>query len=288
MKLISERTGKIQYWQQFDTDAAWIKIKSRIVPQEWKTIHIHKKTGFKTIWRIAASLVLVMVVGYIMYTATNKPVQTLALQAVHTTVEDTLPDESIAFLNKGTTLDYVYNPREKVRKLKLKGEAFFDVKHKEEQPFVIESEDVIIEDIGTTFNVKAYPGNTTVEVFVETGEVAFYTKANPGIHLLAGETGIYDKQSKSFTKLVEGDTNVLSYKTRVFNFYNSDLGTVVESLNEVYETKIQLRGNLKSCRLNVTFKNEPIESIAEIIAETLNLKITFSEKEILLEGSGCE
>jgi hypothetical protein len=63
---------------------------------------------------------------------------------------------------------------------------------------------------------------------------------------------------------------------------------VVESLNEVYETKIQLRGNLKSCRLNVTFKNEPIESIAEIIAETLNLKITFSEKEILLEGSGCE
>jgi hypothetical protein len=40
--------------------------------------------------------------------------------------------------------------------------------------------------------------------------------------------------------------------------------------------------------LNVTFKGESIESIAEIIAETLNLKMTLSGKEILLEGSGCE
>jgi ferric-dicitrate binding protein FerR (iron transport regulator) len=288
LKFISERAGKIQNWQPFDTDAAWTRMKSRVAPQEPKTIHIPKKSEFRIIWSIAASLVLVMAVAYILYTSTRKPVQTLALHAVHTTVEDTLPDKSVAFLNKGTTLDYEYNPREKVRKLKLKGEAFFDVKHKEQQPFIIESDDVIIEDIGTTFNVKAYPGNPTVEVFVESGEVAFYTKENPGIHLLAGETGIYNKESKSFAKLVESDTNILSYKTRVFNFYNSDLGTVVESLNEVYETKIQLRGNLKSCRLNVTFKNEPIESIAEIIAETLNLKITFSEKEILLEGSGCE
>jgi carbon-monoxide dehydrogenase large subunit len=75
---------------------------------------------------------------------------------------------------------------------------------------------------------------------------------------------------------------------RVFNFYNTDLESVIESLNEVYETKIRLADPaIESCRLNVTFKGEPIEIIAEIIAETLSLKITKSDTEIILDGSGC-
>lgn len=287
LKVIFDRAANIQEWQQFDTDAAWNKVKSKLKGSAPETISINR-TPLSFYWRVAAGIILIMSIGYLIYNSFDQPIQTLAIQAGEATTQDTLPDGSSAFLNKGTTLAYEYDPKKKVRSVKLEGEAFFDVKHKEEQPFIIASEEVIIEDIGTTFNVKAYPQNQTVEVFVETGEVAFYTASNPGLKLTAGETGIYDKQSRSFARLTQADTNVLAYKTRVFNFYNADLGTVVENLNEVYETKIQLRGSLKSCRLNVTFKNEPIESIAEIIAETLNLKMTVTEKEILLEGTGCE
>lgn len=287
LKIIFESAASIQEWQQFDTDAAWNKVKSKLKGSGPKTISINR-TPLSFYFRIAAGIVLVLSIGYIIYNAFDQPIQTAAIQAVEATVQDTLPDGSSAFLNKGTTLAYEFDPKKKVRSIKLEGEAFFDVKHKEEEPFIIASEEVIIEDVGTTFNVKAYPERQTVEVFVETGEVAFYTTFDPGLKLTAGETGIYDKQSRSFARITQADTNVLAYKTRIFNFYNADLGTVVENLNEVYETKIQLRGALKSCRLNVTFKNEPIESIAEIIAETLNLKMTVTEKEILLEGPGCE
>jgi len=288
LKIIFDKATTIKDWQPFDPDAAWNKLKSKLTQPGGKTIPINKSPGISLYWRIAAAVTLILTFGYLVYVTTKEPIQTLALQSPEGPVQDTLPDGSTAFLNKGSALAFEYNPNKKIRTVKLEGEAFFDVKHEEEKPFIIESEDVIIEDIGTTFNVKAYPQSNTIEVFVETGEVAFYTKSHPGLELTAGETGIYDKNSKSFARITQGDTNVLAYKTRVFNFYNTDLGTVVESLNEVYETKIQLRGKLKSCRLNVTFKGESIESIAEIIAETLNLKMTLSGKEILLEGSGCE
>lgn len=286
MQTIFDRASSIQQWQQFDTDAAWNKVKDKL-HTNGKVVSI-KHSGLSWYMRIAASVLALVVVGYLVYRITDKPVVTMAVATEEQVLQDTLPDGSTTFLNKTSSIAYQYNPREKVRRVKLVGEAYFDVKHEEEKPFIIETEEIVIEDIGTTFNVKAYPESNTVEVFVETGEVAFYTNQNPGVRLVEGETGIYDKTSKTFSKYAEADTNVLAYKTRVFHFANADLGTIVESLNAVYEKKIRLSDDrLRSCRINVSFTGEPIETIADIIAETLNFKITTSEKEILLEGSGC-
>lgn len=290
-KTIFESAASVKVSPQFDTDAAWNKLKSKLNQREAPTVPLHpeKKTSFfTTVWRVAASLLLIVSVGYVLYRITEKPIDVFSIAAVDTTVQDTLPDGSSAFLRKGSTISYAYNTRKKIRSVKMDGEAYFNVKHETEKPFLIETGDVIIEDLGTTFNVKAYPDSPTVEVFVETGEVAFYTIENPGLRLQAGETGVYHRESKSFARIVQSDTNFLSYKTRVFNFYNSDLGTVVDNLNEVYETKIRLADTaLEACRLNVTFKGEPIEIIAEIIAETLSLKVTRIDNEIILDGQGC-
>jgi ferric-dicitrate binding protein FerR (iron transport regulator) len=204
------------------------------------------------------------------------------------TLDQPLPDGSVAFINKNSTLSYVYSPLKKQRKVKLTGEAFFDIKHEEEQPFIIETDDVFIEDIGTTFNVKAYPDSITVEVFVETGEVAFYTNDNPGIRLTEGQTGIYNRATKTFAKFLESDTNKLAYKTGIFTFHDTDLEAVIVSLNKVYDKKLSLKNDaLKTCRLNVSFRNESIEDIVEILAETLGLTITNTENEIILDGKGC-
>jgi transmembrane sensor len=287
MKTVFNKAASIREWQQFDADAAWNKMKSRMQPSA-KTVAMKPQRNAAIYWRVAASLLFILSVGYGMYAWLQKPTDMLAITSDKQSVQDTLPDGSMAFLNKGSAIDYHYDPAKKKRSVKLTGEVYFDVKHEETKPFIIETNDVIIEDIGTTFNVKAYPESPTIEVFVETGEVAFYTKENPGLRLLEGETGIYHKQSKSFARIAQSDTNVLSYKTRVFNFYNVDLGTVVESLNEIYEVKIKLANKkLESCRLNVSFKGEPIEVIADIIAETLQLTITKTENEFILDGSGC-
>ena len=283
-KTISERVSKLKDIQPYDEDAAWNKLKEKLAG---KTIPLKPRKEFSML-RVAAAISFIVVAGVSVFLWLSRPADLMEIAAEEGTLDQSLPDGSVAFLNKRSMLAYSYNPLKKERKVKLTGEAYFDVKHEEEKPFIIETDDVIIEDIGTTFNVKAFPDSITVEVFVETGEVAFYTKENPGIKLTAGQTGVYNRSTKSFAKFLEPDTNRLAYKTGVFTFHDTDLESVVTSLNTVYDKKVRINNDaLKTCRLNVSFRNESIEVIVEILAETLGLTITNTENEIILDGAGC-
>lgn len=173
LKIVFTKAAAIQEWQQFDTDAAWSKLKTQLKRPAARTAELKPDNKPALYWRVAASVLVAISISYFVYRLWQKPVETIAFRAERSAVQDTLPDGSTAFLNKGSAISYEYNTRKKTRSVKLLGEAYFDVKHQEEKPFVIETEDVIIEDIGTTFNVKAYPESPTIEVFVETGEVAF-------------------------------------------------------------------------------------------------------------------
>lgn len=212
----------------------------------------------------------------------------MAVVSADSTRQDTLPDGSTAFLNKKSELAYSYDAKAKSRKVKLKGEAYFSVKHDEENPFVIEAEDILVRDIGTEFNLKAYPEKDTIEILVTEGEVQFYTLYDSGLNLKAGQRAIYSKRNKMFYRIEKPDTNILAYKTKVFSFNNTDLKSVVELLNEVYNSKIVLANKkLFDCRLTANYKEDNPAIIAEVIAETMNLTLTRRGEELILDGDGC-
>jgi len=285
LQLIFDKAKTIEQTQLFDTDRAWRKVKSKMVSPKGKQV---KLIPFWNVIRIAAILLVSVGIGYFAYQWLNTPDEIFLLTADKSIVRDSLPDGSYAVLNKQSKIQYAYNKRSNQRKIVLEGEAFFEVNHQEAKPFIIETGEVIIEDIGTSFNVMALPERSTIEVYVESGEVAFYTLKDAGINLVAGETGIYHKESKSFARLLKTDTNRLAYKTGIFVFRNSDLESIIADLNAVYDAKIRL-GNvaLKNCRLNVTFRNERIEDIVEIIAETLGLKVNKEGGDYVLDGMSC-
>jgi len=295
LNIIFNQATALKESQQFDTDAAWLKVKSRLGKQETKTIEFKPQipiavgTNFNTWLRIAASIVVVLGIGYYAMQFFSKPVDLYSQQATTTILKDTLPDGSTIVINKKSSLAYEYNPRKKTRKLTLEGEAYFNVKHEEKKPFIIETQEVIIEDIGTTFNVKSYTQSNTIEVFVESGEVRFYTNNNEGLYLKQGETGIYNKSNKSFARLIETDTNILSYQNHIFHFNNTDLGTIIDEINEVYNVKlVAVKEQLRGCRITVDFKGESLESIIDIISETLNLTVTKLDNQIMLDGNVCQ
>lgn len=273
---------------EFDTDAAWNKVKGQLDKSTGNVIPINRTPYFSPL-RIAATIFLLVAISSVIYLKTAPPVQTLAVESEKTTRQDTLPDGSTAYLNKKTSLQYEYNPREKTRKVKLKGEAYFTVKHEEENPFVIEADEILVRDIGTEFNLKAYPDKDTIEIVVTHGEVQFYTQQDPGLNLKAGEKAIYSKRSKEFYRIEKPDTNTLAYKTKVFSFNNTELQSVVALLNDVYNSKISLASeSLYHCRLTANFKEDNPEIIVEVIAETMGLELTKKEDQLILSGKGCE
>lgn len=286
-KSIFNRASVVSEWQEFDTDAAWNKLKGSLKKADTHVIPLHKpRKNFY--WQIAASIAIILGIGFFAYKLTGPAsVNSVEVITEKATLADTLPDGSDVFLNKKTELTYAYDKKKKNHLVKLKGEAYFNIHHEDDKNFIIDASGVLIKDIGTSFNVKAYPGDSTVEVVVEEGKVMFYTDTDSGVYLSAHGKGIYNKRTKTFT-VEEPELNVLAYKTKFFSFSDTTLRSVVEELNSVYDKKIVLDSNLGDCHLTVSFNNENIDEIAAIIAETLGLSLEKSDSQLRLQGSGCE
>jgi ferric-dicitrate binding protein FerR (iron transport regulator) len=82
-----------------------------------------------------------------------------------------LADNTAVTLNHGSELRYSSAPDARAREVTLKGEAYFDVAHDPERPFIIHANGITVKVLGTAFNVKAYTGHAEVRVTVARGLV---------------------------------------------------------------------------------------------------------------------
>ena len=89
-----------------------------------------------------------------------------------------LPDGSRVSLNENTSLIYPESFSKKKRSVSLSGEAYFEVRQEETRPFSISTPGVEIEVLGTTFNVKANPGDPFIETVLVAGKVRI-SRINP-------------------------------------------------------------------------------------------------------------
>ena len=85
-----------------------------------------------------------------------------------------LPDGTHVMLGVASTLRYPASFDGGSRELSLEGEAYFEVVHDEQRPFVVRAGDLVARDIGTEFTVRAYPDEPRARVVVRQGRVAIY------------------------------------------------------------------------------------------------------------------
>lgn len=270
---------KIEY--NVNTATAWNKLDERI-SGEAKVIPLFKRVK---LMRVAASLILLITLGFLIkFIIDPNEVQPIQYITLNKTVLDTLPDGSKVCINKNSEISYFAD--KDTRRVKLKGEAFFEVVHNPKKPFEIVINDVVIKDIGTAFNVKALPGNNTIEVIVESGEVQFYTSTDSGLNLSKGQKAIYNITTKQFIKgVLEPAESVASYRSRTFNFNGTPLNEVIKQINNVYDVNIDLDDEqIGNKELSVEFNNEPVDVVISIIAETLDLEIVKRDSSVILKS----
>ena len=85
-----------------------------------------------------------------------------------------LPDGTIVWLNAGSQLFLENDFTGETREVRLEGEAFFDVVKNPQRPFFVHASGIDIRVLGTAFNVKAYPGDKTVETTLLRGLVQVF------------------------------------------------------------------------------------------------------------------
>lgn len=127
-----------------------------------------------------------------------------------------LPDGTSVVLNACSHLRYDVNKfLNGDREVTLLGEAYFDVKHDPQHPFIIQTAHANIRVLGTVFNVKAYEEDATVEATLLSGkvEVSFREGAagNKAVILQPEQKLIIDKKNITALPVKADSANINNY-----------------------------------------------------------------------------
>ena len=241
----------------FNTENAWQKISDQILPaNKSKVVSMF---AWKKAIAIAASVLIIVGIFYF-YNKTSK-IEWKDIMAEVSNKSIQLTDGTVITLRKGSKLSIPDNYGKNSRKVQLKGEAFVEVKHDENNPFYLTTGKSMIRDIGTAFLVES--NDSTEQVMVTEGKISFSGKADKAKQLIveAGEAAIL-KDQKPELKMLESK-NALAWKSNVLVFDNTDLHVVAEDLKDYYNVDVQLSEDLKASRILVTaqFKSESLENV---------------------------
>ena len=274
--------------KNIDLDAEWTRLSSKLFEQRIETLSSPKirklQPGLPLFFRIAAAVVVLFAVSFFLYNFFLKP-GTVEMMATTTIETETLSDGSTITLNRNSTFKYPKKFTKGVRKVELTGDAYFEVEHNKNQPFIIESQNIEIEVLGTSFYVDSHEDNSTVEVVVNSGGVALRSDKENQIILKAGDKGIFDKKTGQLFREKNTDVNYNSWKTKLLVFDDTKLVEVVDKLNEVYDTNIEIiNPEIDNFRITVTFDNMTIEAVINILRETLDIVIEKHDNGYFISG----
>lgn len=142
-----------------------------------------------------------------------------------------LSDSSKVWLNSNSELSFKAHFEKKSRMVSLTGEAYFEVEHDEDRPFIIHTESHDIEVLGTTFNVSSYAGMTAKTTLID-GSVRIKHKSQESILKPLQQFSV---ATDGQTQLTEVDTSdVLAWREGRFVFDRMYLKDILAYLSNWY------------------------------------------------------
>ncbi len=248
-------------------DKEWQKLQEKTI-QKSNIKKINTKSSNKIlVWgfSIAASIILLVGLFFISQKSTKKII------AENEIIRAQLPDNSEIVLNRNSQIEYSKN-FEKNRIVKLNGNAYFKVKHNENNHFIVAAGDYNIEVVGTEFYVNSDTNNFEVDVVKGRVKVFKNQQTTDTIILSAGERTILSM--KNLYKLEIDNNNFLAWQTHKIVINNLTLRQIANILSIAYGVDIQISSpELEKLTMTATFENQSIQSIFSVIEATLNIKI---------------
>lgn len=239
-----------------------------------------KRLSASMLWKWGAVAAIWIGIGVFLTTTYRKVDESVEAQVLlmrenteQSTLVTTLEDGSIVYLGGETSLRYPEHFSMDKREVSLQGNALFDVTGNRERPFLIETEEVRIEVLGTAFHVKSDAGSP-FELSVQRGKVKVALKnKNQEMYVNAGEAVTLETHQLRLTDYRD-DIRIARYLESM-RFKDESLMNILRVIN-LHSSGLQLQTSpsLGERRLTVAFSGESPESMAELICLAMNLKYT--------------
>ncbi len=265
-----------------NADVLWSRMALRMRVKKEPEISFTAKT-----FRIVASVAAVLLVALLSFTG-YMGIEWYRAGNIHQTYASlggkskiALPDGSQVWLNADSKLEYSTNFWSKIRKVKLEGEAYFDVKKDPDRMFVVNMQGVALKVHGTSFNVEAPKGGARVEVSLLSGSVTM-EKETLSQQIKPGEKAVYSKKEDAIRVETADVAFAALWANESIHFERKSIRQLAKYLSKWYGVEIIVDPSLTEDQAyTFSIRHEPLEEILRLMARINPISYTFSEKNIV-------
>ena len=246
----AKRQAMQEHWEAIDApmdrqkiDTAYCSTKERISRRNFGR---RRLSIFARVARAAAIIALPIAAAALTYAAVSSVmVEPTQWQEVYVPYGEmrriTLADGSQITLNAGSRLIYPAKFTGDERRIFLSGEAYADIAKDAERKFVVAADDVDITVHGTSFNVRAYTGDSEVAVALISGSIDMQTKNladNRTLHMQPGFLAKLDKTTGEISTMRFPDGTFHNGTGDNLTFINARLSDITAQLERIFNCKI--------------------------------------------------
>ena len=193
-----------------------------------------------------------------------------------------LPDGTQVCLNSGSTMTYPLPYDEKERRVQISGEAYLDVAHNPEQPFVVSVRDdqMRVKVWGTEFNVQAYEEEDCVQTTLVSGSVEIETLqkgiVTEKVRLRPSDKAVYDMTENKVTVSQVNTESETAWREGRLVFKDTPLPQVLNKLSHFYNVRFEVKDAvIDSYCFTGTFQDKQLSQILDYlrISSQINYEI---------------
>jgi transmembrane sensor len=277
--------NKTDFYQP-DLSLNWGKLMSKINNSS-------RENNFRTIflrWTAAAAVLLLIFFAGTKFSADlfnlkSKITYTKIIVPQGNKTQVVLPDSTCVWLNSGSEIQYASNYSSTNRKVKMKGECFFDVVKDPIHPFLVQGSKFQVKVFGTRFNVNENLAKNTADITLVSGKIQVLDLRNnpvydllPGQQLVCSKEGVYQVgKAKNIEALTAWLNNMLIFDNQPFE-------EVIPYLEKWYGVKIHLDHTLYY-RHNYTFKvkTESFREVLELISVITPIEYQIAGEQVTIK-----
>lgn len=202
-----------------------------------------------------------------------------------------LEDGTKVWLNAGSRMAFPTKFQGKTREVFLDGEAYFEVFHNENLPFIVNTGDIAIRVLGTKFNLSAYQADKLTETILIEGKVSLSERSAMGYLkketiLSANQKGSYNRDDRAILVKEEPNADLsIAWIEGMFKFSQQSVQEVLNKLQQyynvqfVYDSKFPT-SDLISGKLDL---KDSIEKTMQALADVAALKYRIEGTKIYIE-----
>jgi transmembrane sensor len=297
--LIQQAAALIKSYQSADEfsndsrkDEVWSRINTTLKGEPRLRV---MKSGVPVYWKIAAAVTSILFSSVALwFFITGKETITTAHNEV-TTV--TLPDHTIVTLNGNSSLRYHQQwTDDEPREVWLDGEAYFNVQHinkdtskiKASDRFIVHSNELHIEVLGTSFNVRSYQDRTNITLI--TGKVKVLSEnkeaslnGSRGVIMLPGDHLEYGSNKLIAKENIRNPEKATAWISQEFVFNNAYLKEIVKKLIDDYGYTVEVKDpELLELKIEGEISVANIKELFAALSATLGLSIEEKDKHIII------